>query len=157
MTTFQSVNQYRLPIFRNLKLCLTGFEDVQERMRLHSTVSKNGGVYSKGFEPSVTHLLVCGTSGESVKTQTALRLNKTRAPENQIHVIWEDWLWDCLEYGGGSPSHPAGRTNGRAGMWDTAQYSFENPRPQRKPPKPTRTRKFLPYGPSLMLQSITRG
>lgn len=97
---FQSVAKHRLPIFLNVKLCLTGFEDVQERLRLHQLVAKNGGVYSKGFEPSVTHLLVCGDSAESIKTQTALKLNKTRARENQIHVIWEDWLWDSIEYQG---------------------------------------------------------
>jgi len=60
---------------------------------------KAGGLYSKGFDATVTHL-VCGSSCTSDKVEAARQYNKSRAADNKVHIVWEEWLYDCLAFNG---------------------------------------------------------
>lgn len=65
-----------------------------------------GGQYVKDLISSkVTHL-VCGADrgddvderGWSKKMQYIERSNATH--EEKVHIVWEEWFWDSLEFGG---------------------------------------------------------
>ena len=100
-TAPQSVKQYRLPPFAGVVLCVSGIEDVNRRMEINREVTKGGGVYVKQIERPVrvTHLLCANTSdGESEKVRYAEKFN--RMGEANIQIVWEDWFWDSLRFGG---------------------------------------------------------
>ncbi|KAI0656497.1 hypothetical protein C8Q70DRAFT_1012254 [Cubamyces menziesii] len=114
----ESVKQYRLPPFAGVVLCVSGIEDVNRRMEINREVTKGGGVYVKQIERPVrvTHLLCANTSdGESEKVRYAEKFN--RMGEANIQIVWEDWFWDSLRFGG---------------RFDEEAYKVSNPRP---PPK----------------------
>ena len=62
---------------------------------------KAGGSYVKVLERpvKVTHLL-CGNASdaESEKVRYAEKFNSMG--EARIHIVWEDWFWDSLRFGG---------------------------------------------------------
>jgi DNA replication regulator DPB11 len=71
------------------------------RVRIHKLVEKNGGLYSKGFDASITHL-VCGQSNVSDKVTAARQYNQTRPKESHVRIVWDEWFWDCVEFNGAS-------------------------------------------------------
>jgi DNA replication regulator DPB11 len=97
----QSIKAHRLPIFSGVTLCVTGIEDVSLRTKINKLVTSQGGAYAKALERpvKVTHL-ICSGDEETEKRRYADKFNSTG--EAKIHVIWEEWFWDCLEYGGKS-------------------------------------------------------
>ncbi|KAI0648707.1 hypothetical protein C8Q79DRAFT_1007282 [Trametes meyenii] len=114
----ESIEQYRLPPFAGVVLCVSGIEDVNRRMEINREVTQGGGTYVKQIERPVrvTHLLCANTSeGQSDKVRYADKFN--RVGEAQIHIVWEDWFWDSLRFGG---------------RFDEEAYKVSNPRP---PPK----------------------
>ncbi|THH28236.1 hypothetical protein EUX98_g5958 [Antrodiella citrinella] len=127
-----SVARHRLPIFNDVVITVSGISSVERRMEINKLVSKNGGTYVKNLERpvKVTHL-VCSreddgtvdkenmnepwTSEKTDKMIYAQKFNERR--EANIHIVWEEWLWDCITYGG---------------RFDEEEYSITKPRPQRK-------------------------
>ncbi|KAI8969897.1 hypothetical protein BD414DRAFT_502526 [Trametes punicea] len=114
----ESIRQHRLPPFSGVVLCVSGIEDVNRRLEINREVTKGGGTYVKQIERPVrvTHLLCANTSeGETEKVRYAEKFN--RMGEARIHIVWEDWFWDSLRFGG---------------RFGEDAYKVSNPRP---PPK----------------------
>ena len=100
--------QYRLPTFHDLRVCVTGFQDCTETMRsisknswetdytqvamrkqLEQTVNNNGGQYRGDLTKEVTHLIAHVASGAKY----------LHAKQWGIHVITIEWLQQSLERG----------------------------------------------------------
>lgn len=90
---------HRLPIFSGVVLCLSGITDLERRLQINKLVTQNGGTYVKNLERPVrvTHLL-CSGDEETDKMRYAAKFNKRK--EANIHLVWEEWFWDSLEFGG---------------------------------------------------------
>ncbi|XP_006458959.1 hypothetical protein AGABI2DRAFT_183783, partial [Agaricus bisporus var. bisporus H97] len=112
----ESMAAHCLPIFSGIMLCLSGITDMERRVKINKLVTKHGGVYVKNLERpvKVTHLL-CSGDEETDKMRYAVKFNKRK--EAVIHLIWEDWFWDCVEFGG---------------RFDESRYEVDRPRPERK-------------------------
>jgi hypothetical protein len=76
----------------------------------------NEGTYLKNLERpvKVTHLL-CSGDEETDKMRYAEKFNSRG--EAKIHLVWEEWFWDSLDFGG---------------RFDEAKYQVRRPRPERK-------------------------
>ncbi|KAH0833426.1 hypothetical protein J3R83DRAFT_12539 [Lanmaoa asiatica] len=112
----QGIAKYRLPIFSGVILSLSGIEDVHRRTEINRLVTAHQGVYLKNLERPVrvTHLL-CSGDAETDKIKYAEKFNKRK--EAHIHLVWEEWFWDSLEFGG---------------RFDERKYQVSRPRPERK-------------------------
>ncbi|KXN83795.1 S-M checkpoint control protein rad4 [Leucoagaricus sp. SymC.cos] len=112
----ESLETHRLPIFSGVVLCLSGITDVDRRVEINRLVTQNGGTYVKNLERPVrvTHLL-CSGDEETEKMRYAEKFNKRK--EAVIHLLWEEWFWDSLEFGG---------------RFDETRYEVSRPRPERK-------------------------
>ncbi|KAI0750029.1 hypothetical protein C8Q80DRAFT_1102390 [Daedaleopsis nitida] len=111
----ESVRQHRLPTFLGVILCVSGMDDVSRRLEINRELSRLGGTYVKQIERpvKVTHLLCGNTSeGESEKVHYAQKFNSMG--EASIKIVWEDWFWDSLKFGG---------------LFDEERYLVTNPRP----------------------------
>ncbi|KAL5526618.1 DPB11 [Sanghuangporus sanghuang] len=115
---------HRFPTFKSVKLCMTAINDVERRKQIQKQLEKNGGtfieMFSKGME--LTHLLCGPDRGENTdqmgltpKMQYAMKYNDTRA--KKVHLVWEGWFWDCLEF---------------KGVLDERVYLATGPRPPRR-------------------------
>ncbi|KAH9933592.1 uncharacterized protein BXZ73DRAFT_89727 [Epithele typhae] len=117
-----SIKKHQLKPFVGVVLCLSGIEDVTKRQEIGRHVTKGGGTYVKVLERPVvvTHLLCANDSeANSEKVRYAQKFNKLG--EARIHIVWEDWLWDSLQYGG---------------RFDEDHYEVSKPPPPpREPPK----------------------
>ena len=93
------LEKYRLPVFGGVVLCVSGIDDVYRRRRISELATKHGGLFLKNLERPVrvTHLLCSGNS-ETDKMKYAEKFNKRG--EANIHLVWEEWFWDSLEFGG---------------------------------------------------------
>lgn len=105
----QSEERHRLPIFSGVILSISGIENVQRRTQINRLVTQHGGAYVKNLERpvKVTHLL-CSSTNEEVteKMKYAEKFNQRR--EAKIRLVWEEWFWDSLEYGGEPTSSSIG-------------------------------------------------
>ncbi|KAK7060262.1 protein kinase activating protein dpb11 [Paramarasmius palmivorus] len=110
----ESTKQYRLPIFSDVVLCLSGIPDIERRLKINKRVVANGGTYVKVIERPVrvTHLL-CSGDEETDKMHYAEKFNSKG--EANIKLVWEEWFWDSLEFGG---------------RFDEDKYQVRRPRPQ---------------------------
>ncbi|EPS93530.1 hypothetical protein FOMPIDRAFT_101949 [Fomitopsis schrenkii] len=119
-----SIARHRLPIFAGVVLCLSGIDDMERRAQINRLVTKHGGKYVKIIERpvKVTHL-VCGsaTEDETDKMKYAQKFNQRG--EANIRIVWEEWFWDSIDFGG---------------RFGEAAYKVSNPRPQRKQLPPER-------------------
>ncbi|KIK60300.1 hypothetical protein GYMLUDRAFT_225798, partial [Collybiopsis luxurians FD-317 M1] len=95
----QSIRSYRLPVFSSVILCVSGISDVVRREKINKLVTANGGTYVKALERPVrvTHLL-CSGDEETDKMYYADKFNTSG--EADIKLVWEEWFWDSLEFGG---------------------------------------------------------
>ncbi|KAJ4496321.1 hypothetical protein C8J55DRAFT_484199 [Lentinula edodes] len=95
----QSVKRHRLPIFTGVVLCVSGIPDVVRRTEISKLVMSQGGTYVKALQRPVvvTHLL-CSGDEETDKMFYAEKFNKQG--EADIKLVWEEWFWDSLEFGG---------------------------------------------------------
>jgi DNA replication regulator DPB11 len=86
------------------------------RMQINNLLVANEGTYLKNLERpvKVTHLL-CSGDEETEKMCYAENLNSRG--EAKIHLVWEEWFWDSLDFGG---------------HFDEAKYQVRKPRPERK-------------------------
>ena len=80
-------------------LCLSGIADILRRTEINKLLTQHQGVYVKNLERpvKVTHLL-CSGDDETEKMQYAEKFNSRG--EAKIHLVWEEWFWDSLEFGG---------------------------------------------------------
>lgn len=86
------------------------------RTQINKLVTHQGGTYIKNLERpvKVTHLL-CSGDEETEKMRYAEKFNKKG--EANIFLVWEEWFWDSLEFGG---------------RFEEAKYAVTRPRPERK-------------------------
>ncbi|KAI6025731.1 hypothetical protein F5J12DRAFT_810070 [Pisolithus orientalis] len=112
----ESVSKYRLPVFSGVIMSLSGIGDVDRCAEINRLFTAEQGVYVKNIERpvKVTHLL-CSGDVETDKMHYAERFNQRG--EASIHLVWEEWFWDCLEFGG---------------RFDERKYHVKRPRPERR-------------------------
>lgn len=109
--TSQSISLHLLPIFSSVTLCISGIPDILRRTQINKLLTQNGGTYVKALERpvKVTHLLCSGDvnvntdMGENVEPTDKMHYAEkfNRSGEADIKLVWEEWFWDCLEFGGG--------------------------------------------------------
>ncbi|KAF8872587.1 hypothetical protein BD779DRAFT_1613786 [Infundibulicybe gibba] len=112
----ESIQAHRLPIFSDVILCPSGINDITRRTQISKLLTLHQGVYMKNLERpiKVTHLL-CSGEEETDKMGYAEKFNSRG--EAKIHLVWEEWFWDSLEFGG---------------RFDEEKYQVRRPRPERK-------------------------
>jgi hypothetical protein len=100
----QSVASHRLPVFSGITLCISGITDIVRRTKINKALTSRGGTYVKALERPVrvTHLL-CSGEEETDKMRYAEKFNRAGEADPPIQLVWEEWFWDCVEYGGSSP------------------------------------------------------
>ena len=97
-------------------LCPSGISDITRRTQINKFLVANEGTYLKNLERpvKVTHLL-CSGDEETEKMRYAEKFNSRG--EAKIHLVWEEWFWDSLDFGG---------------RFDEEKYQVRRPRPERK-------------------------
>ncbi|KAG5641864.1 hypothetical protein DXG03_004088 [Asterophora parasitica] len=112
----ESIEKHRLPIFSGVILCPSGINDITRRTQINKMLTKHGGMYMKNLERpvKVTHLL-CSGDEDTDKMRYAEKFNDRG--EANVHLVWEEWFWDSLEFGG---------------RFDEDKYQVRRPRPERK-------------------------
>ncbi|KAG8965377.1 hypothetical protein FRC00_004533 [Tulasnella sp. 408] len=120
----ETIETHRLLPFIGLKIAITGENDVTRRTELAKLIQRHGGSYSKQLNHNVTHLVVCckseSAANESEKVKWARAANMERKKSGVqylIQLIWEEWLFDSIDW---------------QGKWEEPNYRIENPRPSRK-------------------------
>jgi DNA replication regulator DPB11 len=88
-----------LPIFSDIVLASSGIESTERRLQINKLVTEQKGVYVKNIERpvKVTHLL-CSGDEDTEKMKYAKKFNERG--EADIKLVWEEWFWDCLIFGG---------------------------------------------------------
>ncbi|RHZ66488.1 BRCT domain protein [Aspergillus thermomutatus] len=81
--------QYRLPTFMGLAICITGFEDMAYRNYIQDTAVSHGADFRKDLTKSVTHLIARNTEGQKYKFAT----------QWNIKVVTIKWFTDSIERG----------------------------------------------------------
>ncbi|CAN9277839.1 unnamed protein product [Alternaria alternata] len=81
--------EYRMPTLAGLKICLTGFDNPEQRKRIQETVDANGAEYHGDLTKSVTHLIAAAPSGK--KYEHALNW--------RTKIVALEWLDQSLERG----------------------------------------------------------
>ncbi|KAL9612377.1 MAG: hypothetical protein Q9167_003017 [Letrouitia subvulpina] len=82
-------DRFRLPTFRDLKICVTGFDDLDFRKQLEDQVNSNGGDYRGNLTKDVTHLIAKEPTGAKYKY----------ALEWKVKVVAVEWFFQSLERG----------------------------------------------------------
>ncbi|KAF8629979.1 hypothetical protein AX17_005544 [Amanita inopinata Kibby_2008] len=135
----ESIELHRLPIFSGIALSLSGLTDVTQRMDITEQLVKHQGVYLENLERPVriTHILC---SGDEVTEKVKYAKKFNQRGEANIRLVWEEWFWDSLEFGG---------------RFNEAEYDIQLPRgPRRKvifdaiAPPPAAIPKFTNQSPS---------
>ncbi|KAJ6582546.1 hypothetical protein DFH09DRAFT_1439346 [Mycena vulgaris] len=114
----QSIAAHRLPVSTGVTLCISGITDIVRRTQINKLITAGGGTYVKALERPVrvTHLL-CSGEDETDKIRYADKFNRAREADPPIQLVWEEWFWDCLEFGG---------------RFDEARYQARLTRPERR-------------------------
>ncbi|KAJ8110343.1 hypothetical protein OPT61_g6793 [Boeremia exigua] len=81
--------QHRLPTFHGLKICLTGFDNPEQRKHIQETVDQNGAEYHGDLTKNVTHLIAAAPSGK--KYEHALNW--------RMKIVSQEWFEQSLERG----------------------------------------------------------
>jgi hypothetical protein len=104
-------------VFSGIVVCPSGINDITRRTDISKLVTAHGGTYVANLERpvKVTHLL-CSGDQETDKMRYAEKFNHKR--EANIHLVWEEWFWDSLHYGG---------------RFEETTYQVRRPRPEPKP------------------------
>ena len=126
----KSIENHRLPPFTGVILCVSGMDDVGRRLEVSRELAAAGGLYVKQITRPVrvTHLICANTcEAETDKVHYANKFNQMG--EASIRIVWEDWFWDSLKFGG---------------RFDEEAYLVSNPRP---PPRelPEGARRAIPF------------
>ncbi|KAK4691020.1 DNA replication regulator DPB11, partial [Lecanoromycetidae sp. Uapishka_2] len=81
--------EHKLPTFHGLRICVTGFDDLEYRKRLEDHITDNGGEYRGNLTKDITHLIAKEASGQ--KYNYAAQWN--------IKTVSVEWLDQSLERG----------------------------------------------------------
>jgi hypothetical protein len=78
------------------------------RDEIRNLVVSLGGEYSGKLDRTCTHLIVANNQTvKSPKVKWALAqqptlytssVHQVEPPEDYVHVVWEGWFWDCVEF-----------------------------------------------------------
>ncbi|KAJ9637879.1 protein kinase activating protein dpb11 [Coniosporium tulheliwenetii] len=82
-------NEYRVPTFSGLRICVTGFEDLAQRDHIAKTVAANGAEYHGDLTKAVTHLIAAVPSGKKYEY----------ARMWQVTVVSLEWFRESVERG----------------------------------------------------------
>ena len=95
---------HRLPIFSELVIALSGIDDAARRSQMNQLVTHNKGILVDNIERpvKVTHLL-CAGDEKTDRMKYAEKFNKLG--EADIKLVWEEWFWDCIRFGGTNHSY----------------------------------------------------
>ncbi|KAK2460176.1 hypothetical protein APHAL10511_007855 [Amanita phalloides] len=112
----KSIKAHQLPIFSGVVLSYSGIADVRRRTEITQKLKQNDGIYMENLERpvKVTHIL-CSGDEETDKIHYARKFNQRG--EANIYLVWEEWFWDSLQFGG---------------QFNEAEYDVQGPRPQRR-------------------------
>jgi DNA replication regulator DPB11 len=80
---------FRLPVFAGLKICITGFDDLDVRAELQQRVIENGGDYTGDLTKDVTHLIAARPEGKKYEY----------ASQWQKKVVALEWFQESLQRG----------------------------------------------------------
>ena len=82
-------------------MSLSGIDDITRRAEINKLLTQQHGVYVKNLERpvKVTHLLC---SGDEVTDKIRYARKFNARGEANIHLVWEEWFWHSLDYGGTS-------------------------------------------------------
>lgn len=82
-------------------LAVSGVNDVDREKQINRLVTHNKGIFVTNIERpvKVTHLL-CSGDEQTAKMKYAEKFNKKG--EADIKLVWEEWFWDCIHFGGRS-------------------------------------------------------
>ncbi|WVR05087.1 hypothetical protein IAU60_002099 [Kwoniella sp. DSM 27419] len=104
--------EHRLLPFSGLKIAMSGVEPLDRRKQLIKYIHSSGGQYSKDLDRSCTHLISAKPTSEprpSEKVKWALReiadlearrRRGVRTTEEEMKIVYEEWVWDCVAYKG---------------------------------------------------------
>ena len=81
--------QYRLPAFFELKICITGIQDMDKRNDIAETVKRSGAEYHPDLTKAVTHLIAEAPTGAKY----------THAKQWGINIVSLKWLEESLRRG----------------------------------------------------------
>ncbi|KAF2105088.1 BRCT domain-containing protein [Rhizodiscina lignyota] len=82
-------DEYRAPPFLGLKICLTGFDDLDEREEISQNVRRSGAEYSGDLTRDITHLIAAAPKGK--KYEYARQWN--------VKVVSLEWLNESIVRG----------------------------------------------------------
>lgn len=82
-------------------IALSGVDDTDRQKQVNRLVTYNKGLFVENIERpvKVTHLL-CSGNENTEKMRYAEKFN--RSGEAHIQLVWEEWFWDCINFGGTS-------------------------------------------------------
>jgi len=82
-------------------VALSGIDDADRQNQINRLINYNKGIFVKSIERPVrvTHLL-CSGDERTEKMKYAEKFNKKG--EANIKLVWEEWFWDCINFGGTS-------------------------------------------------------
>ncbi|KAK5118884.1 hypothetical protein LTR62_000094 [Meristemomyces frigidus] len=81
--------KHKLGVFFGLKICVTGFDDLDERTRLSDTVAEQGAEYHGDLTKAVTHLIAAVPAGAKY----------THAKNWGIPIVSAKWFHDSMTRG----------------------------------------------------------
>jgi DNA replication regulator DPB11 len=128
--------EYRMPTLAGTKICITGFDDLPFRARLHQNVIENGGTYTGDLTRDVTHLIARKPEGK--KYEYGMQWQKK--------IVTLQWYKETLERGmqlEESTYHPTVPQDEQGrGAWNRTTQSSPNPskraRADQQGPEPAR-------------------
>ncbi|WVF72304.1 hypothetical protein IAT40_007117 [Kwoniella sp. CBS 6097] len=103
---------HRLLPFTDLRIAMSGVEPLERRKQLIKYITANGGQYNKDLDRTCTHLISAKPTSEprsSEKVKWALReiadlearkRRGVRTDEEEMKIVYEEWIWDCVAYKG---------------------------------------------------------
>ncbi|EIW69569.1 hypothetical protein TREMEDRAFT_62429 [Tremella mesenterica DSM 1558] len=121
----EDLSEWKLKPFAGLRISITGIEPVERRKEIVAYVNSNGGVYSKDLDRHCTHLISDKMTSEmkssdkvkwalkEIKSREASRRAGKKSKGEDMKIVYEDWLWDCIAY---------------EGRWKEEKYDARKPR-----------------------------
>lgn len=82
-------------------VAVSGVDDTDREKQINRLVTYNKGIFVRDIERpvKVTHLL-CSGDEKTEKMKYAEKFNQKG--EANIKLVWEEWFWDCIHFGGRS-------------------------------------------------------
>lgn len=89
-------------------IATSGIDDADREKQINRLVTHNKGIFVNTIERpvKVTHLL-CSGDDKTEKMKYAEKFNQKG--EASITLVWEEWFWDCIHFGGTSVTYDFSR------------------------------------------------